>query len=519
MQRNRVKHLGDGSTTKTLASGAAPLTNYSGTKTKELAEVTAYSASQNSYNVLTRGSPGNPKQAGGRTLRGIPAKTATAGVASPFSVGTIVIVDWELGFPYIDGSLPITASSAAAETPLGPSPNIGGSDNSVVTPPDQTTQRHGSFYRQQGQPKDILPGDQLLTTPDGNKVGALRGNYNVMDAGPDTKAKVETFGDRDLVRVTTEDYEVYSGFGTMSVYNTEGRCGVIVRGGTDQLTQTGGSDEQWTFKLDIGDTGDYFTMEVCTPDGATQAKVNMTANGRVTILATDGLDIVDGGDGASHNEYASDVITKILGSVKELVEGAVTETYSSTRTTSVSETDQKTVGHNESTSVNNHQVLSVGGNQQIKVNGGSALEAKPSNIAIETQVLNGSYFMELGNTLSGGSPLAKAGFTVAVNNGDITLGQNPDLLAMPAMNATVSLNTNKPNSVALGGTTSILSKNPAFMHAVKAEPLMTLLTAMMAIFDSHIHNPPVVGPPAAPMSAAVSPMLMQILSKRVLIGG
>jgi len=518
MSRNRVKHLEDGSFTKTLASGAAPLINYTADRKKELAEVVSYTASHNAYDVLTRGSPGNPLQPGGKVLRGIPAKTSTPGIAAPYATGTAVIIDWDLGFPYIDGALPVNYT-AATDDGSGPSTTIGGGDSSVIVPPDKTLQKHTSYYHVPGTPKDILPGDQVLVTPDGNMVGALRGNYNVMNAGPATKAKVETFGNRDLVRVTTEDYEVFTGFGTMRVYNAEGRCGVTVRGGSDQLTQTGGSDELWTFKLDIGDSGDYFTMEICDPAGSTQSKVHMTANGRVTILATDGIDLVDGGSTVSHNDYASSVVTKILGSVKELVEGAVNETYASTRTTSISETDQKTVGHNESTAINNHQICTIGGNQQLKINGGSALEAKPSNIAVDMQVLNGSYFLELGNPLAGSSPAAKAGFTVAVNNGDITLGQNPGLLALPASNATVSLNTTTPNSIALGGTTSILSKNPAILHAVMGEPLLTYLTAMMALFDAHVHNPPVVGPPAAPMSAALSPMLMQLLSKRVLIGG
>ena len=513
----RRKQQGDSSFTRALASGAAPLSNDGAKKSKELAEVVVYSASQNSYDVITRGAPGNPGQPGGKSLVGIPLKTSTPGVAAPFPVGTSVIIDWSLGFPYIDGALPVNSSRAAEDT-TGPSSNIGGGSSSVVVPADNTKQEHSSYYGVPGTPKDILPGDQLLTTPDGNRIGALRGNYTVMDAGPENKAKIETFGAEDLVRVTTENYETYTAFGTLKVYNDGGRCGVIMRGGADQLTQSGGSDEQWTFKLDIGDTGDYFTLEVCTADGATQSKVNMSANGRVTILATDGLDLVDGGKTASHNEYASDLITRILGGVKELVEGAVEERYSKTRTTMVSETDQKTVGHNESTSVNNHQITNVGGNQQIQVNGGGPLLAKPSNVAVDMQVLNGSYFLELGNMLAGGSPAAKAGFTVAVNNGDITLGQNPDLLAVPAMNATVSLNTILPDSVALGGTTSMLSTNPAMMHAILGEPLQMFLSSLMASFDAHVHNPPVVGPPAAPMSPTVGLLLPTLLSKRVKIG-
>ena len=516
--RRKIRHLGSSDDTRALANGSSPLSNPGAAKTIELAEITAYSSSHNTYEVITRGAPGNPSQPGGKLLSGVPLKTANPGISAPFPIGTSVIIEWGLGFPFIDGALPVNASKSS-ENGVGPSSNIGGGTSSVVTPDDGSIQNSSAYYGDPKAPKDILAGDQLLTTPDGNRMGALRGNYNVMDAGPENKAKVETFGDRDLVRVTSEDYEVYTGFGTMQLFNTEGRCGVIMRGAADQLTESGGSDEQWTFKLDIGDTGDYFTMEVCGSDGATQSKVNMTANGRVTILATDGIDLVDGGKTASHNEYASNLFTKILGDVKELVKGSVSETYSSTRTTSVSETDQKTVGHNESTSINNHQIVNVGGNQQVQVNGGGPLDATPSNVAVDTQILNGSYFLELGNPLAGASPTAKAGYTVAVNNGDITLGQNPDILALPALNATVSLNTKLPNSIALGGTTSLLSTNPALMHAVMGEPLMMLLTAMMAVFDGHTHVPPIGGPPAVPMSASLTAMLNQILSTRVLIGG
>ncbi len=514
----RVKHLGNSNPSRSLASGATALSNDSETKFKELAEVVAYSASHNAYDVITRGAPGRPNQPGGKSLRGIPRKASNPGIAAPFSVGTSVIIEWGLGFPYIDGALPVNASNAISGGP-GSAENIGGSDNSVIVPPDNSKQEHSAYYGDSSTPKDIMSGDQLLITPDGNKMGALRGNYNVMDSGPAHKAKVETFGEMDLVRVTSENYESYTGFGTFKAYNDKGRCGVVLRGGADQLNESGGAEEQWTFKLDIGDTGDYFTMEVCSEEGATQAKVNMTANGRVTVLATDGLDLVDGGKTASHNEYASSLITRILGSVKELVAGPVTETYQSTRSTAVSETDKKTVGHNESTSVNNNQIVSVGGNQQVQVSGGGPLFAKPANIAVDMQVLNGSYFLELGNPLAGGSPAAMAGFTVAVNNGDITLGQNPDLLSIPALKASVSLNTMLPNSVALGGTTSLLSKNPAILHAVLGEPLQALLSTMMAIFDTHVHNPPVVGPPAAPMSATVALMLATVLSQRVVIGG
>lgn len=513
----KVKHLGDDKNVKSLARGETPLANPGAGQPIELGEVMGFDGASNAYAVITRGSPGDPNRPGGKLLTGVPRKVDNPGSTAPLAIGTSVIIEWGLGFPFIDGALPVNLSKTKTESGTQPSANIGG-DNSVAAPGDNTEQERTAYYRAPGAPTDAMPGDQMSYTPDGNRMGALRGNYNVMDAGPANKAKFEQFGDRDLTRLTTEDYELITGFGVMNVFNTEGRCGMTFKGAADQLTESGGGDEQWTFKVDIGETGDYFTLEVCTPDGATQSKVQMSANGRVTLLGTDGVDIVDGGKTMSHQEYAADLMVRVLGNVKKIVEGAVTETFESTRTTTVSETDQKTVGHNESTSINNHHIMNVGGNQQIQINGGTPLDAQPLNVAVDMQVLNGSYFLELGNPLSGANPTAMAGFTVAVNNGDITLGQNPALLALPATKATVSLNTMLPNSVALGGTTG-LSANLAFMHAVKFEPLSAVLAGMMAMYDTHIHIPPIIGPPITLMSPTLSSLIPLIMSIRVLVGG
>jgi len=513
----KVKHLGSDKDVKSLARGETPLINHGTARNIELGEILEFSAEPNTYRVITRGTPGDPNSPGGRLLTGVPRKVDNPGNTSPLAIGESVIIEWGLGFPFIDGVLPVNISKTKTEAGTQPSPNIGG-DNSVAAPGDNTQQVHAAYYRPPGMPADILPGDQISYTPDGNKTGAMRGNYNVMDAGPANKSKFEQFGDRDLTRLTTEDYEVITGFGVMNVFNTEGRCGMTFRGAADQLTESGGGDEQWTFKVDIGDTGDYFTMEVCTADGATQAKVQMTANGRITLTGTDGVDIVDGGKTMSHQEYAADLMVRVLGNVKKIVEGTVKESFESTRTTTVSESDQKTVGHNESTSINNHQIANIGGNQKIQVNGGTPLDAQPLNVAVDMQVLNGSYFLELGNPLAGANPSAMAGFTVAVNNGDVVLGQNPDFLALPSTKATVSLNTLLPNSVALGGTTGP-STNWAFMHATKFEPLMAVLTGMMAMYDAHIHIPPIIGPPVTLMSPTLSSLIPLIMSTRVVVGG
>lgn len=516
--RNRRNISSNPTENKKLAMGETPVSAPSEDLKDELAEVLRYDAGSNSYTLVTRGSGGNPRQPGGRQLQNIPRKTVNTSDVSPLPIGTIVVVDWGLGFPYISGVLPINASKLRTESNSNDKKTLGGGKESVANPDDNTVGYTNAYYREPGVPRDLLEGDKILITPDGNFVGAFRGGYSAIHGGTNSKARVESFADRDLVRIICENYEVLNGFGTLEVYNSEGRCGLSFRGGSDQLTESGGDEEQWTFKLDIGDPGEYFTMEVCDTSGNTKAKVNITPSGQVNWVATDGYNVANAGRGTSSEEHAGNILKRILGSVTEVIGQNKKVEVGGSRTTAISETDQKTVGHNESTSINNSQILSVGGNQTNTISGGSFIEANPLNVAVSTQVLNGSYFLEVGNPTAGANPAAKAGITLAVNNGDVTLGQNPDFLAPPASISNVNLNTRLPGSVALGGHTSIISTNPALFHAVMFEPLVAILTAIIAAHDTHIHIFPFT-PPPVPSSPIIAPMLATMMSLRVLIGG
>lgn len=516
MKRN-VEHLGSSTPTKSLARGETPLSTGTATPNKELGEVVAFSVDTNTYRVQTRGVMGDASRPAGRLLQGIPRKVETPGMVSALGIGTIVIIDYSLGFPYIDGVLNIGESRAQSDDKVLASTNIGG-DTSIAAPDDNSTAEEQGFYRSAQQPKDIVEGDWMITTADGSRLGVLRGGYIVMDGGIGRKAKIEVFGERDLSRITCEDFELFTAFGILRILNTEGRCGLTFRAAADQLTQSGGEEEQWTFKLDIGDDGDFFNLELNSPDGATAARFNITPDGKITQTGAKGIDVIAGDKAPSNQEYGSDLTVRILGKILQTIGASMTETIGGERKTTVSETDSRTVGHNDENAINNHQIINIGGNRYETVTGGSPLEAIPLNVAVETHVLNGSYHLEMGNPLKGSNPAAMAGMTWAVNNGDIVLGQNPDPLAVPAIKATASLNTLLPNSVGLGGTANPLSTNPALFHAVKYEPLVTLLMTMMALYDVHTHVPPVGGIPIALMTPALSALLTSFMSVRVVIG-
>lgn len=487
----------------------------------ELGEIVSYDPQSVSYCVLTRGSGGRAKQSGGRALKNVPCKNHQPGTSSPYSEGTIVLINNRLGFPFIDGCLNIDPKVPDGTIkPPALSPNYQRADTSQTAPASG-----GGYYGDATTPLDILSGDWVHTTPDGNRIGALRGKYCFLDGGPGTKASVEVFGDRDMIRFRAENLVLETGFGTLEIFNSGGRCGLRLRGGSDQLTQSGGAEEAWTFKLDIGDEGDFFKLEVCGSDGATKGLWHISPDGKMDTIATNGYSVTNANPKTPMSfETASDFFLKIAGMFKAQVSGDISDTCGGSRTVTTGEVAKKTVGGNDVTSVGNHQIESVAGNRETVITGGPTLEAKPTNIAIQMQVLNGSSFIELGNPKSGANPAAKAGYTVVVHNGNITLGENPSPLGIPSMSASVSLNTKLPGSVALGGTSPLNpSTNIAVFHAVLYEQLLSVLTQLCTIVDTHTH---ICAEPTKPsitplplVSPIVSPMFINMMSKRVLIGG
>jgi len=518
MAADDVQHLASKGDTRSLALGEFPVRPPQHIKKdKELAEVLDFNQDNNAYVVVTRGVGGEVSQPGGKTLKGVPRKVDNPGHESVLPIGTTVVIDWALGFPYIDGVLNVDLTREKVEginKPDGIGDQNASPTSNPIQPNDSSDKTGIGFYSQPGAPRDLLAGEQVLFTRDGNRLGALRGNYNVMDAGPGTKAKVETFGQHDLVRTTCENYEMFSGFGKLSMYNAEGRCGLQFRAAADQLNESGGDEDLWTFKLDIGETGEYFTMEVAGTDGSTQAKWNISPNGRVTFLATDGMDFINGGETPSYQEYAGDIIQRILGGVSRLVEGSVVQQLSSSRDVSIGESDRKITGNDDTVFVNNNQIVNVGGSRSETITGGFPLSATPGGVALEQNILNGSYVLDIGNPKLGANLAAKAGYSLFVHNGDVVIGENP---TQPATLATVSLNTLKPDSIALGGTTQT-----SIYHALLFEQLDAWLTEFLTLFDTHTHNytlpATITATPTVPITSILKSKIQTMKSLRVKIG-
>lgn len=454
---------------------------------------------------------------GGAIYSGIPRKKEMPGSMAPLPLGTVVIVDLSLGFPYIDGVLNIYATKAAAESEAVIPAKTGDLDTSEVYPDGSA-----GFYREPGVPENQLAGDWGYITEEGNYLAVLRGKENVLYGSE--KAQVRTIGSKDLVRIVCEDYENYNAFGKFEIFNEEGRAGLRLRGGRDQLTESGGSEEQFTFHLDVGDEGDYLNLEIKAPGGATLSRFHMSADGRIEIIGVNGVDIVNGGKAPKKEDIGGDSFTRIQGSEKKTVLGDASRMVEGARRAEISGSDIRTIGTDDAASIANDQVTNVGGRRKTIVSGGNALKANPTNFAVEESVVNGSYMLDIGNPLSGGNPAAMAGFNVAVYNGEVTLGANKSPLAPAPTKCFVNLNTLTPNSVALGGT---IGPGPtmAVLSAMMFEPWATLMGTLITLLDAHTHTTawgpsgPAMAPAPAGFNTAISSQLATVRSTKVKIGG
>lgn len=473
------------------ASTQSPLLN-----THELATVTGFSAEQGTYQVVVLGDPSDPFQRSTRNALEVSIKTDTALTTAPLPYGTTVLLNRKTTPPSIDGVLAMDTVNVSATQGVG----VSILPNPELTPAAEKA--YTQYCRSPYAPIDVLPGDWITVGPDGNRVGVLLGGYCVLGSGDAAKARFETHQNVDLARVVAENYEVLTGFGELKIHNQGGRCGLSFRGAADQVEESGGSSENWTFKLDIGDSGKFFTMEVCDANGNTKARVNITAGGEVTILSTNGLSLVDASSGRSTFEFASTLITKVLQEMRETVSGNVEQNYGADRTTRVSGIESRAVNEDNENIMGN-QLSSVSGSVTKTVYGGSFAAAKPINIAYDLQAHNGSIVLEAGNPKAGANPAAMAGVNLVVHGGNVNLGSSM-IGGIPATPTTkVNVNTNGvPDTVGIG-----LPVEMCISHATKYEELEIFLRTLMLLFDTHVHPPPGNAPPVTPMSESLSSTL------------
>lgn len=262
--------------------------------------------------------------ASGRTV------TAARILASPSDATllperTEVVVTFDLGPPYILGVLP----GGTAHTDEGPT--LSGVDGHGGQDP-AFDRGLASNARDPSHPTDRLPGDTVQVAPGGAAVGALRGGVATLSGGP--LARVDAFGSEDRVRILSGDLRIETWMGVSETTNEDGHTSLRWRGGTDQVTQTGGGEERYTLHLDVGHVGDVLRFRVTNRETQDLFRVHISSEGRVEVLAAGGV-ALHGGDRDSARHEATH-----HGSHASHVTGSETREVDGARTTRIGDGDR-----------------------------------------------------------------------------------------------------------------------------------------------------------------------------------
>jgi hypothetical protein len=478
----------------------------------DLATIVSFDAATQTYRVQAQ-------RAG--PLPNVPRLIRDPGDIAVLAAETTVAIHDELGFWVIDSVIkfapisPVTVRTSQVTELRG----VGGEDPVYAPKSDAVS------YGSPEDPKDLLEGDWLRQSPDGNLVGVLAGGVNVLKSSP--MSQIRTHQLQDLVEIISSTYRHLTSMGDLRIQNDGGKTSLIWRAGANQ-TETGANAGHWTIRLDVGATGDVFNFEVTTPEGNTLAKVHMSGDGRLELTGVSGVDITSGDRGPMREDVAGSRHTKIRGAWDLSVKGDNDLLVQGARTAEVAKNDSLTVGNDLNENVSNARNTYVGGKATEKVAGGGSVPPPvPTQVAKEIQLLNGGYLLEVGDPAKGSLPTGLQGMNFVSHVGGINFVMMPT--AMPPPVGAFSVITSLPMSVLLGANGAAV-KNPltggytitpvAPFGVMKYEPFMAMMTALLTWLDTHVHPSAVgpTGPPAAPSSAMINPLIAPIRSVRVMVG-
>jgi len=428
---------------------------------------------------------------------------------------TVVVVHNALGYWVIDAVLkqaPVDPDRTPAPT-VSEVPGIGGDDPARALDPSAPTNRA------RGDSLDVLAGDWLRRSPDGNFLAALAGGTNVMQSSP--FAAVRTHALQELVEIFAHQYRHISAMGNFEIKSDNGKTSLVWRAGADQSEENGPDRENWTIRLDVGATGDLFDLSITTPDGQLLSRIHLNAQGKIQILGVDGVDIVSGGDpGVVGKEVtASSKEQAIGGSFTQYIgQGHATQVLGS-REASISGNDSTMYGNDKSEVVSRDYNSTINGRWRQKVVGG--LVPVPGAAAYELELMNGGMTIVLTDVATGANPAGLSSFNVINNFGGVNFVCAPT--ALGGFNVVTTL----PGSVNLGANGSAVRLPNGTWQTVAVapfgvmmfEPFAAMMTALLLALDTHIHIT-AVGPttPIPIFTAAVSPLIPPIRSMRVSVG-
>jgi hypothetical protein len=324
-------------------------------------------------------------------------------------VGCQVTLTRDYGPWLITGCLNFTRSREADEAPQSLTGVPGtGADDALY-------QGKGvGNFRTERNPRDMGARDWAQVGRLGNAVAVLDGGVSIFKASEFAQLRAHIVN--DLVELFSRNWRHVTDMGFSEIKNDGGRISFKFRGASDQLTEAGADQENWTIRLDLGNSGDLFNFELTRPDGGTLFKFHVSPDGKCSIFGEKGVEMSSGQNQQTKN--LGNEVSETKGTVNRTIGGTEIRNVRSNRTANVSGTDTHTVGTDNVESIVRDEIKTIGGKTIHKHVGGNPATAKPGDIAYEKQVANGSMLFDIGDPAFGSNPAALAGFLMRIFKGD-----------------------------------------------------------------------------------------------------
>lgn len=407
--------------------------------------------------------------------------------SSVLARGTEVLIEFGLvpGIPMITGVcvLPLASSDEVGMQRVSEVPGVGAQD-----PVYSQTSGAGPRSRGDEVAEDAMGGDYLRSGPDGETIGLLRGGVGLLKGS--ALAQVRCIGPKDTVEVIAGRYRVVTSAGELRAGNDGGKPNISLRAGANQTTETGADEENWTIHLDVGSVGDLVRLQVTTPGGQTLTDLHVSADGKLTVLAAGGIDLISGGD--------EPLTVQVEGDEVRAVRGA--------KTCDVSKDSSSTVGGNRA-------CLTQGDHTEV-VAGTHRSQAKTEERVVD----------EASRSTHGGavySKLKASAALVAVRKVVAQLQGGADLVGDLRLAGSLEVGCGGSAVDDDAGSTLTATLTPASDAACLYNALEQLMQALFTAIDTHTHpcSGVLASAPTAPPSIAAKQLLSRVKSSKLKLGG
>ena len=417
-----------------------------------------------------------------------------------------------------------TLMRAPPMAPLPPMPKsevsaIAGVGASVKIPTALTGTLNQQPRLSGSAPRDVLPGDWLRRSPEGNFVGVLDGGVNIMRSGE--FCQIQTIADAktgdELINIVARTIRMFSGAGVLNFSTDNGKTSMVFGIGADEETESSPNEEFFRVRASMGQDGNLANFRITDAKGKSAYFMQIFPTGDTWVTQRSEVRNVDLGwkllaDSFGLTARNGNGLIQARGDVDINAGGSL-------RARSFGRLALRAVGGNASLRSSRSVNINSGNTMSITANGPLIPLIPFLARSMDIVAKNGSVVFDIGSPLSGDFQLTQSGFRVNVGS----VGGSVRFSTGPAGGFVVDSIT--PLSVKLGGPPIAPHPSPidpGLFTAVLFEPLLAALEALAVAFDSHVHLIPegISLPPIAPIQTGiVSAVAPLIPSKFVRFGG